>query len=401
MNFIILLECVNTIQFITSVLVILRWFLILKRRNCIKQRKHINCLKIIITLTCILLIIVNTLLIDVIKIRQEMKLAEKDMIEEIMVVRYVPKDILSDLVFQSEVINSSTYAVWENLANIFLHYEYYEEWSRNNNVTKGELRDKYLTRIREESNLPIASIADIQRLVNDFYGTDLLPETDMILEEINKQTPSLDERMNVAPDFYKAEFWLRASVLNEESNFECIYQAARAGDDIFKTLVNQKKASTKEMLFYSAVTISLYQQALKVDGQISKLRTSFIKYRIGEIYYYLYMYLEYDINSVINQDQFNTHLLLSAEAYFLFSYDDFLQENNGGDIHKEQPFHDAYLAMIEYDLIKIYGFIDKNIIEMCFWHAKSYLNSSFAKPNDTKSCEDIIQKLEALSLGSD
>lgn len=401
MNIMIILKWWNIFLIMVLVLAIFKLISIRKKRNHYKRRKRIICLRKIIALTGVLLMIVNMFLIGVIKFRNPLNPTKEDMIEEITVVQYVLDDVLSGLEFHSEVINNSTYAVWENITNNYLHYEYYEEWSIEDSIEKSVLRDKYLTRIREESNLPIVSLADIQRLAKDFYGTNLLPETDMTLEEVNKQTPSLDVRMKAAPDLYKAEFWLRVSILNEESSFECMYQAGRAGDDVFKTLINQNAASTKEMLFYSAVTLSLYQQALKRDSGINNLKTSLIKYRIGEIYYYLYKYLEYDTESAINQDQFSTHLLLSAEAYFLSSYDDFQQEMDGGDINKEQPFHDAYLAMIEYDLIKIYGFTDRDIVEMCYLHAKRYLNSPSAKSNNIKSCEDIILKLDALGFSID
>lgn len=347
--------------------------------------------KLVIIFTCILSILASTdLLLCLQGIKQSL-----EPVEETTFKQHYPDEIFSNLEFQSELVYSNT-TLWEDLTQNYLHFRYYNEWNEDSKTTKFELRTKYLTRIREDSNLPMVSLSDIQKLAKMLYGTSLLPETDMTLSQVDDQTLSIDERISTDPNFYKAEYWIRLRACNDESSFDCIYQTARAADDVVKTLVYNKVATTKELLFYSGAAISLYQLAVKKSDGIDEIKISMIKYRIAELYYYLYKYIKYDGNTLINPDEFSVHLLLSAEAYLFSSYDDFVLAGADIDINKTQPYHDNYMAEVEFYLIKIYDFSDAEIAKSCSIYAWQYIDSPFARNGGIISCRDILIKIEAL-----
>lgn len=319
---------------------------------------------------------------------------EREELQMTYVDKYDIDDIYSQIEFKG-VLLSNENTFYQFMVNECLHFTYFDEWNEDL-TSKKELRNKYLTEIGEESNLPIASLEDIRKMAKSFYGTSLLPETDKTLIQIENLTPELSERINADPDLFKAEFWLRIKACEgDEVSSECLYQAARAADDVVKTLGAQGKLSTRELLFYSSASVALYEQAITKKDDLNRYWISAVKYRIGEMYFYLYKHLKYNADSVIERDKFSEHLLLCAEATLLSGYDDFVAVHKAEDIHKTQPYHDSYVAIAEYDLIRKYGYANQEIIDECFMRAQNYIASHYARSGDITSCEDIIQKLVA------
>ncbi len=88
----------------------------------------------------------------------------------------------------------------------------------------------------------------------------------------------------------------------------------------------------------------------------------------------------------MDTNDFNHHFLLSAESHLLCAQNNFIPKNDSDDIHKSQPYHESYLANIQYNLIVLYH--NDSITDECKNHAKSYINNSYAKEAIINSCYD-------------
>ena len=298
---------------------------------------------------------------------------------------------IEEIDFESEVINDKD-TIWQEMLNINLYYSYLEE-QQEKGFSNDEIRKHFIQGIGLGDVLVSVDFQQVYQLYEKFYNTDLLPQTQKTLEEIEILTPPLEERSKADPDLFREEFALRAGLCSEDSSFECLYQTGRSADDAFKRLVENK--NIKEIVFFAAMAVSFYRLSLEKLEDNEYLKWSFVEYKIAEIYYYLQD--KCNIQDATRTDLYKLHFCLAVEAYLKHSQEMFDLAQSETSIHEEQTYHDQYIAEIQYKLILSDLFKEKDKIKAeCRMYATSYIKDSCAKQNGINSCNSYIISLEAL-----
>lgn len=160
-------------------------------------------------------------------------------------------ELVKNIPFQN-IITNETETVWEYILNEGL---FFLEFERMNALTVSlcDLRDKYYANLSSPLHTAISLEKEekLYQIINDYYGTSILPETNLTLDKIDLITPPLEERMNTPVSHYKAETYLRATKCQESQHpsRDMLYQTARAADDTVKILA-KNNGSLEEMLFF-------------------------------------------------------------------------------------------------------------------------------------------------------
>lgn len=311
-------------------------------------------------------------------------IAGENVNDEINLVNFL--EIVEKIPFHDEALVEEQ-TIWEKLVCTDLLYGEYLEKSEG--VTDfDELRKAYQGEFYEAQEIPFIEIDELIEQVKLFYGTEILPFTDKTLEDVEAEILPLEERLNTDVEVFQNEFWLRAGSCNADSSDECLYQAGRAADDVFKVLCNKADTGNKMKIFYSSMTVGFYLASIEYDT--GNINIPLVYYRIAEIYIYLEEQLDFGEN-----EEIKLHCLLMAEIFLMLAEKEY-EKIEGGDIHKDLPFFSYYYAQILNKYIVKYNSKDKEVESKCYDYATQYINSPYSLkyPDCRNSCNDILDNLK-------
>lgn len=240
-------------------------------------------------------------------------------------------ELLKAVPFQTITINK-TETDWEIILNDGLFFSDFEK-AFTPSISVCSLRNTYYANLSTplHTSMPQASKEVLYQIINNYYGTSILPKTNLTIEDIESRALPLEQRMETPISDIKAETYIRAIKCYESQSpsGEMLYQTARSADDTVKILA-ENGGTLKEMLFFSYIATNFYLMCLPYER--TQISDAFIYYRISKIYLHLYKYSGYAVT-----DKYSEHFLLSAEAYMHLAVDSW-EITPANDVHNPESY---------------------------------------------------------------